>query len=71
MKIGDFYFNESAIEMMKKIKEETIINNVSIKKISSNNFRVFIGPYHDLNSLKKSFNAIDVLQFENIEIIKN
>ena len=44
--------------------------NVYIKKLSDTNFRVFLGPYIDLNSLKNSFNAIIVLQFDNIEIIK-
>ena len=70
IKVADFYFQKSAIEMVKRIKIETEINDVSIKKLSSTSFRVFIGPYNDLNSLKKSFNAIDILQFENIEIIK-
>jgi len=70
IKIADFYFNESAIQMKSRIIDETSIKKVNIKKISKSNFRVFLGPYHDLNSLKTSFNAINVLGFENIEIIK-
>ena len=46
------------------------IKNVKINKQSPTNFRVFIGPFSDLNSLKNSFNAINVLEFESIEIIK-
>ena len=49
---------------------ETSIKIVEINKLSSTNFRVFIGPFSDLNSLKNSFNAINVLEFESIEIIK-
>ena len=70
IKIADFYFNESAIQMKSKIIDETSIVKVNIKKISNSNFRVFLGPFLDLNSLKTSFNAINVLDFENIEIIK-
>ncbi len=56
--------------MIKKIKNNTTVNNVEITKLSSTKFRVFIGPFDNLNSLKEQFNAINTLQFENIEIIK-
>ena len=29
------------------------------------------GPFNNINSLQKSFNDISILEFENIEIIKN
>ena len=48
----------------------TTENNIEITKLSATKFRVFIGPFDDLNSLKEQFNAINTLQFENIEIIK-
>ena len=67
---ADFYFKKSAIQMKSIIISETSVEKVYIDKLSSTKFRVFLGPYSDLNSLKKSFNAINVLQFENIEIIK-
>ncbi len=70
IKIADFYFEKSALEMIKKIKNNTTVNNVEITKLSSTKFRVFIGPFDNLNSLKEQFNAINTLQFENIEIIK-
>ena len=70
IKIADFYFEKSANQMKSRIIEETSIKNVYINKLSETNFRVFLGPYIDLNSLKNSFNAIIVLQFDNIEIIK-
>jgi len=52
------------------IISETSVEKVYIDKLSSTKFRVFLGPYSDLNSLKNSFNAINILQFENIEIIR-
>jgi len=70
IKIGDFYFKKSAKLMKNRISDETTIKKINIKKLSGTKFRVFIGPYNNLNSLKKSFNAINVLQFDSIEIIK-
>ena len=70
IKIGDFYFEKSAKDMVLRIKKETIIKKVKINKISSTKFRVFLGPFQNLDSLKNEFNAINTLQFENLEIIK-
>jgi len=71
IKIGDFYFIDSAKLMKKRILSETKETDIYIKKISSTKFRVFTGPFDNLNSLKKSFNAISILEFDSIEIIKN
>jgi len=71
IKIADFYFLDSASVMKKRIKKETMVNKIMIKSLSETNFRVFLGPFNDLNSLKKAFNDISLLNFENIEIIKN
>ena len=56
--------------MKTRVLTETSIKKVSINKLSKNKFRVYLGPFNNLNSLKKSFNAINVLQFDTIEIIK-
>jgi len=70
IKIADFYFEKSAKEMVSRISSEAGIDKISIEKLSNTKFRVFVGPYTNLNSLKKSFNAINVLEFDSIEIIK-
>ena len=70
IKIADFYFIKSAKQMKSRIVKETTIKKVQISKITNTKFRVFLGPYDNLNSLKKSFNAINVLGFDSIEIIK-
>ena len=57
--------------MVKKITEQTKITKIHIKELSQTEFRVFLGPFYDLNSLQKSFNDVNILQFENLEIIKN
>ncbi|MBC8304947.1 MAG: hypothetical protein H8E55_55430, partial [Pelagibacterales bacterium] len=70
IKIADFYFEKSANQMKSRISDETSIIDVNINKLSSTKFRVFLGPFEDLNSLKKSFNAINILEFDSIEILK-
>jgi len=71
IKIADFYFYDSAKLMKKRIKEETKVEKIKLKSLSETNYRVFLGPFNNLNSLKKAFNDINLLNFENIEIIKN
>ena len=71
IKIADFYFKDTALSMVERIKVETEIKKIKIEKLTAKNFRVYLGPYNNINSLQKSYNDISILQFENIEIIKN
>ena len=71
IKIADFYFEDTAKLLVSRIKNETPVKKVNIKSLSKTNYRVFLGPFHNLISLKKSFNDISLLDFENIQIIKN
>ena len=71
IKIADFYFKNTAKSMIDRIKKETPVNNVRIQNLSSTQYRVFLGPFNNINSLQKAFSAISALEFENIEIIKN
>ncbi len=71
IKIADFYFYDSAMLMIERIKLETSVNKINLKSLAETNYRVFLGPFNNLNSLKKAFNDISILNFENIEIIKN
>ncbi len=70
IKLADFYYENSAKMMQKRIKDELNLNNARIIKISNTNYRVYFGPYDNLKSLKKAFDDISPLNFENIEIIK-
>ena len=70
IKIADFYFEKSADQMKTRVLTETSIKKVNINKLSKNKFNVYLGPFNNLNSLKNSFNSINVLQFDAIEIIK-
>ena len=71
IKIADFYFEDSAKTMKKKILNESTIKNVDIIEKTKNKYRVIIGPYIDLKSLQKDYNKLEKLNFENIQIIKN
>ena len=70
IKVADFYFKDTAQSMVNRILEETDEKNVKIQILSDTEYRVFLGPYMDIKSLQKGFNSINILQFENIEIIK-
>ena len=71
LKIADFYFKDTALMMLKRIKTESLVKNPKVKKISDIKYRVYLGPFSNINSLQKSYNDINILKFENIEIIKN
>ena len=70
IKIADFYYKKTAILMQNRIKDELNLNTSKISKISNTNFRVYLGPFDNLKSLKNAFDDITPLNFENIEIIK-
>ena len=71
LKIADFYFKETALLLVDRIIKEALIKDVKIKKINDKKYRVYVGPFTNINSLQKSFNDISILEFENIEILKN
>ena len=71
IKIADFYYEKSALEMIKRIKNETQIKKYKILSLSKTNFRVILGPFNDINSLKNSYNKASILDFENLEIIRH
>ena len=71
IKVADFYYKKTANLMIDRIKTETSINNIKLIELSKTNYRVLIGPYNDINSLKDSFEKMNSLNFENLEILKN
>ena len=71
VKVADFYFNDTALIMVRRINADSPAKNAKIKKISDKKYRVYLGPFNNINSLQKSYNGISILEFENIEIIKN
>ena len=71
IKVADFYYKNSAKNMIDRIINETNLKNPLIKKLSNTKYRVLLGPFNDIKKLEDSFNEIKSLSFENLEIIKN
>ena len=71
IKIADFYYKDSAESMVNRIISETSIKDPSIKKLSKTKYRVLLGPFNDIKNLEESFNDIKLLNFENVEILKD
>jgi len=71
IKVADFYYKKSAKLMIERIKSKTLIRNIRLIEISKTNYRVLLGPFNDIDSLKESFEKMNSLYFENLEILKN
>ena len=71
IKIADFYYYQSAVGLTERIINETDIEKPLIKKISETKYRVLLGPFNDIKNLRESFNKIKLLNFENLEILRN
>ena len=57
--------------MIDRIKNETSIKSIKLIKLSKTNYRVLLGPFNDINTLKETFEQMDSLYFENLEILKH
>ena len=71
IKIGDFYYKESAAAVRKNlIKEINSLNNkkISIIKTKKNNFALVLGVYNTVNSLKNDYINLKNYGFEELEI---
>ena len=57
--------------MIDRIKKETLIKNLNIIQLSKTKYRVLIGPFNDIKTLRDSFEKMNSFDFENLEILKN
>ena len=71
IKLADFYYKNTALMMVDRIKKETFLKNYKVIELSKTKYRVLIGPFNDIKSIQESFEEIKSLNFENIEILKN
>ena len=71
IKVADFYYKKTAQLMINRIKSKTLLTNIKLIELSKTNYRVLLGPFNDINSLKESFEKMNSLYFENLEILKN
>ena len=71
IKVADFYYKDTAQIMVNRIKSEVSIKDLKIISLSKIKFRVLIGPFDDIKSLKNAFEKMDYFNFENLEILNN
>ena len=71
IKVADFYYRNTAQMMLDRIKDKTSIEKLKIIRLSETNYRVLIGPFNDIKSLRNSFEKMNLFYFENLEILKN
>ena len=71
IKVADFYYKDTAKSMVDRIKSETSLKELNIIKLSLTKYRVLIGPFNDIKSLKDSFENLNSFNFDNLEILKN
>ncbi len=71
IKVADFYYKDTAKIMVDRIKDESSIRNLKIIELSKTKYRVLIGPFNDIKSLKGTFEKMNKLNFENLEILNN
>ena len=67
--IAEFYFFESAETVKNRFKKEANLENIKIKKISKNKFKVYFGPYASFVSMKETYLSLNELGFENLDVI--
>ena len=71
IKVADFYYKDTAKLMLEKIKKDSLIKNLKIIELTKTNYRLLIGPFNDIKSLKNTFEKMNLFNFENLEILKN
>jgi hypothetical protein len=71
IKVADFYYKDTAKIMLNKIKDESSLKNLKILELSKTKYRLLIGPFNDIKSLKDTFEKMNLFNFENLEVLKN
>jgi len=66
--ISDFYYKESALVLKKDLVNKMNLDNIYIKKINNNKYRLLIGPFKNFNALKTTYISLNNLGFEGLNI---
>ena len=68
--VSDFYYENSANDLMKSLIQKTNMNNISVKKINNTKYRLLVGPFRNFNALKTVYISLNKLGFENLNILQ-
>ena len=66
--ISDFYYEDSAIDLKKDLIKKVKLDNIYIKKINNNKYRLLVGPFKNFNALKTTYISLNNLGFESLNI---
>jgi hypothetical protein len=66
--INDFYYQDSANSLKKDLQKKSKLDNIFVKKINNNQFRLSVGPFKNFNALKTSYIRLNNLGFEDLNI---
>ena len=68
--VSDFYYEDSANNLIKELVKKTKNNNISVKKINDKKYRLLAGPFKNFNALKTTYISLNKLGFENLNIYR-
>ena len=68
--ISDFYYIKSAENLKKNLITKLNNNDLNIKKITNNQYRLFAGPFKNFNSLKSTYISLNNLGFDELNILR-
>ena len=68
--IADFYYFDSADNLKNDLVQKTKFDNIHVKKLGDNKYRLIIGPFKNFNALKTSYISLNDLGFENLNIYR-
>ena len=66
--ISDFYYMDTANNLKNELIKEININNISVKKINDNKYRLLVGPFESFNALKTTYINLNNLGFEDLNV---
>ena len=66
--ISEFYYENSALELKKDLVKKINLDNIHIKKINNNKYRLLVGPFENFNALKTTYISLNNLGFESLNI---
>ena len=69
--LGNFYSQESAKLLIKRVKTESLSlrnKKISVEKKNKHNFEVFLGPYKTIKMIKNDYIALKQINFDEVDI---
>ena len=69
--ISDFYYEDSANNLMKELIKKNNFDNLVVKKINNKKYRLLAGPFKNFNALKTTYISLNEIGFDNLNIYRD